>query len=197
MAESSKTVAQQVANELSLSGDYWPVIIQAFIGLSQPLRRSLQNYLQSQKVYYNQVRGKFNYLAQRGDGLAVKLQQLTTILNTVLEPLTSFFNMFPVDSTLKAIPEFSEVMEGLSQNVPLKVPTDIATQISGIAGFDFLEGVSSFQDLRDKVDELTFRASRATSLSNYSSKATYMVDLQIDKIDKFINILENLNYRNL
>jgi hypothetical protein len=194
---SSNTVAKQIANDLQLSGSYWPFIIQALIGLSQPARRALEDYLLAQKAYYNRSRDVFNYLAQKGDTAGNKIAELATLLNEVAQPLKNFFTTFPIDSALKEIPEFSEMLGDLSANVPLQIPATTASLITGLAGFDLLEGVSSFRDLNDKLEELIFRAARATSLSNYSSKATYIVDNQVDKIDNLINILETLNYQEI
>ena len=193
---SSKTAAQSIANDLGLSGSYWPAIIQALIGLSQPSRQALENYLQSQLVYYSQTRDAVNYLSQKGDIVSNQINSLVTILTTITQPLLSFLRTYPIDSALKAIPEFSEMLGGLSNNVPLKIPYNISTQITGLAGFDLLDGVSSFQDLNDKLDEMIFRAARATALSNYAVQSTFIIDSEVDKINSLINILETLRYRN-
>jgi hypothetical protein len=192
-----KPVSYQIANILNLSGDYWPAIIQAFIGLSVPVRESLYNYLLSQKIYLTQTIGQANYLAQKGDIVANQIQSLVGVINTILQPLDNFFKTFPIDSALKQIPEFSELMKSLSQSVPFNVPASISSQISEFAGFDFFDGVSSYQDLRDKIDELIFRSARASALSTYSSKATYYVDNQIDKINKYLDIIITLNAQGL
>ena len=194
---SSKTVAQSIANDLELSGTYWPVIIQAFIGLSQPARQALENYLQAQLVYYSQVRDSVNYLSQKGDIVSNQISGLVTVLTTITQPLLSFFRTYPADSALKAIPEFSEMLGELSNNVPLKIPYSIAAQITGLSGFDLLDGISSFQDLNDKIEEMIFRAARATALSNYASQSTFIVDNQVDKITSLIDILETLKYREM
>ena len=192
---SSNTVAQSIANDLGLSGSYWPAIIQAFIGLSQSSRQALENYLQAQFVYYSQIRDSVNYLSQKGDIVSNQINSLVTVLNTITQPLLNFFRTYPVDSALKAIPEFSEMLGELANNVPLKIPYSIASQITGLSGFDLLDGVSSFQDLNDKIDEMIFRAARATALSNYAYQGTFIVDNQLDKITSLIDILETLKYR--
>lgn len=192
-----KPISYQIANRLGLAGDYWPAIIQAFIGLSVPLRESLYNYLISQKIYYSQLKGTANFLATKGDIVGEQLNSLVEVLNTALQPLDNFFKSFPVDSALKQIPEFSELMSSLSKSVPFNIPASVGNTISEFAGFDFLEGVNSYQDLRDKIDELVFRAARAASLSTYASKSFYSIDDQVDKINKYLDIILTLNAEGL
>jgi len=193
----NKPVSYQIANLLNLSGDYWPAIIQAFVGLSIPVRDTLYNYLQSQKLYLTGIIDQGNYFSQKGDIVATQINNLVGVINTILQPLDSFFKSFPIDSSLKQIPEFAELMSSLSQTVPFNVPASVSSTITEFAGFDFFEGVTSYQDLRDKLDELLFRASRASALSTYSSKATYYINNQIDKIDKYLDILITLNSQGL
>ena len=71
------------------------------------------------------------------------------------------------------------------------------TRLPGTLGTDILEGVSSYGDLRYKLDELLFRAARVTSLKSAANKGIYMLNNQIDKFNKFIDIIVDLNYRGL
>lgn len=192
-----RSTAQQLSNQLGLSGEYWVTIIQAFLTLSRPLRNSLRQYLQAQRLTYLNTQKVSSFLNTKGVAVAESINALREALQVVCQPLNNIFRVLPVDKALAEIPEVAKFMSELSKSVPLQIPDSVLTQISGIAGFDFFDGITSFQELQDKLDDLLFRASRAAALSTYGNKAIYIAEGQLDLIDKYISILDTLDTRDL
>lgn len=192
-----RSTAQQLVNQLGLSGEYWVNIVQAFMTTTRPLRNSLREYLIAQRIAYLNTQKVSIFLSQKGDTAASQINSLREVILNLLQPLNNIFKVVPVDKALNDIPEVAEFLSNLSKSVPLAIPDSVATTITGVAGFDFLDGITSFQDLQDRLDDLLFRASRATSLSTYGNKAIYVVEGQLEMINNYINVLDTLDTRNL
>lgn len=108
-------------------------------------------------------------------------------------PTENMLAVIPIDTLMRDTPELASVLRGISENIPLKIPSSVFLTIAGIGGFDFFEGITTYRDLRDKIDELKFRVARATSLSNYANTGINLVDAEIDKLAKYILIIDTLD----
>lgn len=188
------TTAVEICNTLGLSGNYWKILTQTFINLTSSIRSQIYNYINGQISYLETFKSGLVTLSQRGDKISKKINSLTTSLNQVLTPIENILNSIPIQASgLQEIPEISDLLNTITETVPLKIPETTATSISGLAGFDFLEGVNTFRDLKDKIEELGFRASRAASLSNYVEKGSFISDEQIQKLKNILSIITQIN----
>lgn len=187
-------VAILIPNELGLSGNYWPILTQTFINLSRPLRNKIYDLISSKLSYLEIYKSSLVGLSRRGDVLGRRVQILTGALNQILSPIENTLNVIPLEALgLQEIPEVADLLNELTTNVPLSIPTTSASAISGLAGFDLLEGVNTFGDLKDKIEELGFRSARALSLSNYSEKGSFLADEQIKKLRDILSIITQIN----
>lgn len=187
-------VAILIPNELGLSGNYWPILTQTFINLSRPLRNKIYDLINSKLSYLEIYKSSLVGLSRRGDVLGRKIQTITTALNQILSPIENTLNVIPLEALgLQEIPEVADLLNELTTNVPLSIPTTSASAISGLAGFDLLEGVNTFGDLKDKIEELGFRSARALSLSNYADKGSFLADEQMKKLRDILSIITQVN----
>jgi hypothetical protein len=187
-------VAIEICNELGLSGNYWPVLTQTFINLTRSIRNQIYDYINGKIAYLEIYKAQLVTFSQKGNVLGRQLQIATAALNQILAPVENILNVIPLEAIgLQEIPEVADLLKNITESVPLQIPQTVATSISGIAGFDLLEGVNTFGDLKDKIEELGFRSSRALSLSNYTSKGSSVVDGQIDKLRNILSIIVEVN----
>jgi hypothetical protein len=187
-------VAIIICTDLGLSGDYWPILTQTFINLTRSIRNQIFDFLNGKIAYLEIYKAQLVTFSQKGDVLGRQLQIATAALNQILAPVENILNVIPLEAVgLQEIPEVADLLKNITESVPLQIPQSVATSISGLAGFDLLEGVNTFGDLKDKIEELGFRAARATSLSNYAGKGSSVVDGQIDKLRNILSIISEVN----
>ena len=187
-------VAISICNELGLLGNYWPVLTQTFINLSSSVRNKIFDFLNGKIAYLEIYKAQLTTFSQKGDVVGRQLQIATAALNQLLSPVENILNVIPLEAIgLQEIPEVADLLKDITETVPLQIPQSIATSISGLAGFDLMEGVNTFGDLKDKIEELGFRAARATSLSNYVEKGSFVAEEQIQKIRNILSIITQIN----
>ena len=186
--------AQDIAKQINIP---WvtPSLVQFFMTLSGPVRVLLHAYLDSMIDSLEIEKGTLVALSLTGNKLSEKISAIRMEVNTVLDPINNILKVIPLDVAIAGLPvvqEFSSILKTAADSVPLKIPATQATIISGLGGFDFLDGISSFKDLQNKLDELNFRLARATALSNYANTASFLIDQQIDKLRAYISIIVTL-----
>ncbi len=187
-------VAINICNGLGLLGDYWPTLTQTFINLTQSIRGQIYTYISGKISYLETYKSSLVTLSRRGDVLGRQMQIATATLDQILAPVENILNVIPLEAAgLQEIPEMADLLKEITESVPLQIPQTIATSISGLAGFDLLEGVNTFGDLKDKIEELGFRSARALSLSNYVEKGSFVIDGQIEKLRNILSIITEVN----
>lgn len=199
------SVGSQISKQLE--EEYgWSVssgLIQFFYAISRPLRRAILQYLIVQEAQLHVVKTTMLATSRQGDVVSNKIKQVIIATNLLMEPVDKFIQLIPLDSVLQEYPEemqsissaVASFMDSIISTIPVAIPENIAATIksvSGMEGFDFFEGVHNYKDLRDKVEELQFRAARATALSNYASAGIYALENKLSEIVKFKTILELL-----
>lgn len=190
----TSAVAINICNNLRLSGDYWPVLTQTLINLTAFIRGQIYNYLNSKLAYLELYKGELTTLSRKGDVLSKRILIMTSTLHQILSPVENLLNAIPLEALgLQEIPEVADLLNEITQTVPLQIPASTATSISGLAGFDLLEGVNTFGDLKDKIEELGFRAARATALSTYVEKGSFVAEEQIQKLRNILSIITQIN----
>jgi hypothetical protein len=187
-------VAISICNSLGLSGDYWPILTQTFINLTRSIRNTIYNYIDSQISYLTIWKSQLVTFSKKGNVIGRQLALQTAALHQILSPIENILNVIPLEATgLQEIPEVADLLNEITTSVPLQIPQSIATSLTGIAGFDLLEGVNTFGDLKDKIEELGYRSARALSLSNYVEKGSFVIDGQIDKLRNILSIITQVN----
>lgn len=186
------TTAQEIADQIG-SKFVTATLVQTFIALSKPVRLALKDFFSSVEITISAARAQALLFLGRGDIFANKLSVLSSALDQLLLPVDNMLRSVPLDSIAKESPEITSLMQRIADSIPLKIPTTIATTVAGFSGLDFFDGINSYQDLRDKLDDLEFRLARATSLSNYSSTGLAYLDSKLDEVRSYINLLNILN----
>jgi len=88
--------------------------------------------------------------------------------------------------------EISTLLSDITSLIPLKIPLEFLGAISGVGGLGFLNGVNSLADLQAKMEDLEFRAARATALSTYANAGISWVSNQLKKVDVYLDIILSL-----
>ena len=180
------SVAQDISEKVGLSA----AVVQSFLALSKPVRQQVGNILRVQKATLQVAKARALSFATRGDIYAERLNRIGSVAVAAMQSIQRVLNIVPLDSVIKESPELSSLLQEITGAVPLSIPVTWATAIIGIGGFDFFDGITSFRDLTDKVDELRFRAARAIALSAYAQTGNSYIDNQMNKIDKYIDIID-------
>jgi hypothetical protein len=170
-----------------------PALVQTLIVLSKPLRTAMLSYFESAEAYLNIQRAGILIWSSNADVLSNTLRVVFAAANKLLEPLDSFMQAFPLDTIAKEVPEITDLLDTIKKNVPIKIPATVAVTISGLGGLDFFDGIESYSDLRDKIDDLEFRLIRATAFSTYMSGTLASVDAEIEKVTIYKTILNYLD----
>jgi hypothetical protein len=187
-------LAKNICNRLGLTDDYWYMLTQTLINLSKPFRTTIYDYINSKINYIRTYKTTLNTYSIKANVLSKKLNNAISTLELIVSPIRNTLNVIPIEALgLQEIPEVADLFDEISQKVPLKIPSTALTNLSGLADFDFIEGVYTLRDLIDKLNELKFRLSRAISLSNYVEKATYISDEQIKKLQNILYIIIEIN----
>lgn len=187
-----------ISNTLGLSGSYWSILTQTLINLTASIRGQLYNLINAQLSYLDIFKAGLVSSLRKGDVLSNKINTSVGIINQLLSPIENILNVIPLEALgLQEIPEVADLLKTITNTVPLQIPTTIATSVSGLAGFDLLEGVNTFGDLKDKLEELGFRAARATSLSNYAAQGSFLADEQVQKLRNILSIITQINSQGL
>lgn len=180
--------ANQISNELN-SPYVSAALVDVVILLSSSTRKSIRAFLTSQLVSLRTARLKATTQISKGDILAQKLQAMSGAITIILQPVDRFFRNIPIDQALKDEPLFADILDSIASTVPLEIPSNISTNILGIAGFELLEGVESYGDLRDKLDEIVFRSARAVSFKEAANASLRSIDAKLEQVQDFIDLL--------
>lgn len=189
----SRENATYIATTLNLSGDYWVSIIRALIALSTSSRIMLKEFITAQIVTIRIQIRTYSTMTTRADYLSENISKMHGIITEVLAPVQVALNTSPIDAVFFTSPELEIIYKNIIDFVPLKIPASVVDFINDKIGADFFDGITKFSDLRDKLDELQFRAARASSLREYADKGVSFLNTQIDKLQKIVDILTVLD----
>ncbi len=199
MGTSRNTLAQSVQQTLSTQGYTVSLgIIQFFIALSKPLRNTIRSYLEMMEAQLQVQKSKAIAEFKRGDFLSDKINKFRNAATIMLGPIDRLMQQIPIDSAINESPllqdelvEQAQTLKDLIGSIPLTISPEVLSQI-GFDDFSMFEGVNSYKDLRDKVDELEFRSARVVALSEYAVKGITYIENQLQKINIYKKIIEVL-----
>ncbi len=166
-------------------------IVDLFITLSKPLRHTLRNYFTGQLQYLTIVKKGLLSKVGKFDIIYNKLNEFNGILTQVLAPIDRLYRSFPLDTILLENPDIAKIFDDILEFVTLNV-SDIL-QINNVEAIEMLDGINSYGDLRDKIDELTFRMARSLSIRENLTNKTSLIDNTIDKLQSYIDLIELLD----
>jgi len=193
-------LAEEIASDINDQFNItWvsPFLVQLFIVMTQPVRLASYNYLMLLKNSLMVEKAKVVREAQKGDAIANQLKQLQVATAVAFGKLDAILTIVPIDSVLKVIPEVEDFLNLLAADVPIKIPEEALYGIAGVSGFELLEGVTDYRSLKNKIEEIEYRLSRATALSTYAQAGSAYLDSQINKIDVYLEIIVTLNTDNI
>ena len=189
-----KTVTQYIVTELNLTGKYWPTLIDSLLALSAPERDKLHNFLCNVLSQVRVFLSTASSQVEKFDYVSDYINKLHTALTEALSPVEQFLYARPVDAVLLKSPLLVDLYQEVMSYIPIKIPAAVSDALDTIVGADFLDGIYSFHDLKDKIDELAFKAARVTSLRTYSEGVVFILNNYIEKIKKICDILVMLEY---
>lgn len=166
-------------------------IVDLFITLSKPLRHTLRNYFTGQLQYLTIVKKGLLSKVGKFDIIYNKLNEFNGILTQILAPIDRLYRSFPLDTILLENPDIAKIFDDILEFVTLNV-SDVL-QIDNVEAVEMLDGINSYGDLRDKIDELTFRMARSLSIRENLTNKTSLIDNTIDKLQSYIDLIELLD----
>jgi len=200
-----------------------PLIVQIFIVLSNPVRNAIYAFLQTAIAALNEQKAILVTQSLKGDGLANQIAVLESGTAQALQPITQLLQVLPLDtiinespdaqeflgdayqsvrgeltfdnfmdSVAKISPDFSGFINDLISFVPVKISLEAISNTFG-SNYEFFDGVTNFQDLRERIEELEFRSARAAALSSYARAGSTYIDIQIQKIEVYLDVIVTIN----
>lgn len=118
-------------------------------------------------------------------------------LTSSTEAYTSSTESTQLNPLSQLSPDFADFITQATQAIPLQIDDSIVNMIPGFAGFDFFQGINNFSDLANKIQDLEFRAARATALSTYATAEAASIDTLLSKSDIYLDIITTLDTQGL
>jgi len=191
------SIYSDIALDLGLTGKYWPAVVAAFAAISKPSRLKLYDYIVLQITSVKLSLRAASSVLDKYDYLSQYIEQAQFAITTILLPVDELLRTMPIDQAIFEVPEIADIFREVVEFVPVTIPAAISETLPGTLGTDILEGVSSYNDLRYKLDEFLFRSARITSLRSAADTTIYKFNNQIDKFNNYLDIIVDLNYRGL
>ncbi|MCK9471487.1 MAG: hypothetical protein M0Q88_07030 [Bacilli bacterium] len=185
-SKTASEIAQQINNS-----NITVTIVELFIILSKPLRHSLRNYFTGQLQYLSTVKKSLLSKVGKFDIIYNKLNEFNGILTQVLAPVDRLYRSFPLDEILLENPDIARVFDDILKFIPINIPETL--QINDVDAIEILDGINSYGDLRDKIDELNFRVARSLSIRENLTNQTSQIDTTINKLQSYIDLIELLD----
>lgn len=182
--------ADEIAREINNS-NITVTIIDLFLLLSKPLRHSLRNYFTGQLQYLSTAKKSLLSKLGKFDIIYNKLNTFNGILTQILNPVDRLYKSFPLDTILLENPDIAKVFNDILNFITIEIPETLS--IEGVEAVEILDGINSYGDLRDKIDELIFRSARSLSIRENVSNETKLIDNTIDKLQGYIDLIELLD----
>ena len=178
-----------LVNDIVAATGYPICIVSVLVGLTLPLRQTLIAFLNTVKALLLAEKAKLVGKTKAADVLARKLDTVAAAGRTALAPYDTILNALPIQHMVENCPLFGDQFTKLFGNIPVTIPTNPVTQAAGLDGFDVFSGVKNYRSLRAKLDEITFRAERALTVSDRANKISHDLDDSLSAIDMYLNIL--------
>lgn len=182
--------ADEIAREIDNS-NITVTTVDLFLLLSKPLRHSLRNYFTGQLQYLSTAKKSLLSKLGKFDIIYNKLNTFNGILTQILNPVDRLYKSFPLDTILLENPDIAKVFNDILNFITIEIPETLS--IEGVEAVEILDGINSYGDLRDKIDELIFRSARSLSIREIVSNETKLIDNTIDKLQGYIDLIELLD----
>jgi hypothetical protein len=169
-----------------------PAVAQALLVISAPLRSSIRTYLTAQLTQLRIAKAALLISLQQFDYAAKLIGALSTVVTNAMAPIDHFMTQFPLDSALSKSPDVVRILKQLGMSVPAKIPPAVAVTLQQIGVADFFDGVSDYQGLRKKMNDLLVRSKQNVSLSHLAETKAYLLDQSIAQVQAYINIIDTL-----
>ncbi len=184
-----------IISKCGLEGDpkYWSAIIIAIRGFSLPLRKQLLSIVEAYLVQIDVLIRTQIASLKKYDILSAQLEIIRGVITTALLPVDTFLNNMPVDQAVFEVPEIADLFREVIEFIPITIPAMVSETLPSFLGTEIFEGVSSFKDLKDKLDSYIFRLSRVLSLREAANSQLFTLYSYTDKYTKYKDIIISLN----
>jgi hypothetical protein len=193
----SSTQAKTIAESTGIDAR----LVQFFINLSRPLRVGIKSFLSTQKAsLLMTTRSTILFNIQSCDVVSNALQKQRLVVNSLLTPnsglVNTIINSIPLSGTdssgadsgtLKLISDF---LNSLIGSLPVAIPSYLDM---GTGDTEFFNGVKSYSDLKDKLDDIEYKIVAATSVSKHAANALTAIDKKLEVIDQWIMMLDAID----
>ena len=159
--------------------------VRAILNLATPIRQLIRTYLLRWKAALTAEKNTLVAQTGRFDVVANTIASRRRIVELALQPLEQLSRRVPWQNIAADVPEIAALLQKALAAIPASIPQTGLTQDL----IEFLEGVSSYGDLKAKIKELSYEAQRLTAVSGQIRRFNTRIDNDLEIIDAYIELL--------
>ena len=167
-------------------------VVSALVALSFPIRSSMITFLNTAKAFLIASTASIIGTVAKADVIAQELATVSNAGRVALAPFDTFLGMIPFKQLAEASPNVVGQLQNIFGNTPVIIPDNLLTEILDINKFDVFAGVTNYQSLKTKLNELEFRTQRAVTLASRASALSTNVHQAIATIDMYLDIFTRM-----
>jgi hypothetical protein len=168
---------------------YSRCVVSALVGLSFPLRAALIAFFNAYRVILIQDKAKLVGLISQANVVAEQIAVVANAGRAAMAPFDTILGAIPFAQMAENCPLIVGEMGQIIDALPTQIPSTFISQAANIDGFDIFAGVTDYNSMTNKLDELAFRSQRALSASDRLSKQSAELDRALELMDQYLDIL--------
>jgi len=186
----SDTLVDKIVSETG----YERCVVSALVALSFPMRSTLIAFLNTFRAALLAEKAKLVGLSAYADVVSTQLGIVANAARAAMAPFDTILGAIPFEQLGENCPVILGEFQQMMDKIPTQITTNFAAlaQTTGLEGFDLFADVKDYNSMRDKLDELSFRIQRATSVSDKINKQSADFDRSLAILDKYLDIFTKM-----
>jgi len=196
-SQQTQTIANQIREEvgeekINQLNCELELVVELFLAFSRPLRRKIRAFFRTQRAMLNTELQRISSQALKANTLAQVVSVIEAQFAKVTSPVENFLATVPLEDVMRS-PSFSCVFGRVFDNVPVSIPPAMASALEQYVGEDFFDGITSFADLKRRINLFLWRARKTVAATTYAERAERQARKLLDNIDVYLDIIETID----